>query len=74
MPDRDRGEPAGHARAAWRTGRPSRWRVKPDAQLRWQEGIGDLESDEPGVVDGILREREGLPGILFDDGDDDRAG
>jgi hypothetical protein len=73
MPDRDRGEPASQARAAWRTRRPSRWRVKSDAQLRrlWPS---DPDSDEPGVVDGILRERAGLLGILFGDGDDDRAG
>jgi hypothetical protein len=73
MPDRDRAEPERRAKSAWRTGRPSRWRVRPDAQLRQQEGAGAPEDVEPGVVDGILREREGLLGILFDDGDDDQA-
>ena len=73
MSDRDRAEPEGHARGAWRTGRPSRWRVKSDAQLRQQAGIGGPEDVEPGVVGGILHEREGLLGILFDDGDDEQA-
>ena len=74
MPDRDHAEPERRAKGAWRTGRPSRWRAKSDAWLQRQEGIGKPEDAEPGVVDGILQEREGVLGVLFDDGDDDQAG
>jgi hypothetical protein len=37
-------------------------------------GHGGPEDVEPGVVDGLLQEREGVLGVLFDDGDDDQAG
>lgn len=56
-----------HARGSWRSGRPTRWRVTSDAELRQKEGVAKPGDAEPGVIEGLLREHEDLLDILFDD-------
>ena len=70
MSDRDGAGGEGHAKAAWRTGRPSRWRVKSDAMLRQREGVAEPGEAEPDVVAELLHERAWLDALAEDqDGD-----
>jgi hypothetical protein len=59
--------PERHANSSWRSGRPTRWRATADAELRQKEGVAKPGDAEPGVVEGLLRERVGLLDVLFDD-------
>jgi len=63
------GEAAPGRRRSWRTGRLSRWRRTYDARLRQAEGLPP--DDEPGAVEGFLRDRLGVLDAMLGDQDED---